>query len=156
MSDDLSVLEVCLLTFSLFSFSRMRPLTSGSALTYWLLSNRCWRTTDSVTNFLKMYDLHRAMARKNDQAHYMHSQYKPTLIEINERDWGHPGSSPCRASPQQPGLNSSLQPFAASHLPSLFGRDTGLVEKKKKDSDKIFLFFTACFWPAVHGQEIVD
>lgn len=62
----------------------MRPLTSVSALTCWLLSNCCRHTTDLVTNSLKMYDLDRAAAKKNDQAHYMHVQYKPTSTKTRD------------------------------------------------------------------------
>lgn len=47
-------------------------LVSGSALTCWSLSNCCQYITDSVTNTLKINDLRRAAANKNDQAHCKH------------------------------------------------------------------------------------
>lgn len=58
---------------------------SGFALTCWLLSNCCQHTEDSVTNTLKMYDLCRDTANKNDKAHCIHGQCKLTLTEINKR-----------------------------------------------------------------------
>lgn len=86
------VLVICLTQNDDFH-GQKRPLTSGSALTCWLPRNRCRHTTDSVTNPLKMDDLRRVTARKNDQAHYMHAQYKPytdrnkreTFVQI--QDW---------------------------------------------------------------------
>lgn len=71
------------ITQSDFFSGQMRPLTtSGSALTFWLLSNRC---SDSVTDSLKMHNLCRVPASKNDQAHYMHALHQHTLTDINER-----------------------------------------------------------------------
>lgn len=71
------VLVICLtqtlLKTCFFFQGQMRPLASASALTCWLSSNCCQHTTDLVTNPLKMYDLRRAPARKNDQAHYVHT-----------------------------------------------------------------------------------
>lgn len=68
--------------WSFFSLrGQMRPLTSGSVLTCWLLSNRRRHTTDSVTSSLKMYDPRRATARKNDQARRVHTENKSTFTE---------------------------------------------------------------------------
>lgn len=46
-----------------------------------LFSSRCW---DSVSIFLKLYDLCEVAARQNDQAHYMHALYKHTLTDLNQ------------------------------------------------------------------------
>lgn len=49
--------------------------------THLLLSNRWW---DSVSIFLKLYDLCEVPDRQNDQAHYMHVPYKHTLTDLNK------------------------------------------------------------------------
>lgn len=54
---------------------QMRPPGFPTRL---LLSNRCW---DSVSIFLKLYDLCEVPARQNDQAHCMHAPYERTLAE---------------------------------------------------------------------------